>query len=553
MHARTLAKVSAGLESLRREFASELGDRLVDIGRLWTAVCAAEDVGAALGPLSALQRAVHELAGSGRSFGFPAVSDAAIPLDLQLRELVEGRRRPDEAETARLGRLVGWLIDAGSAPPVPVDAMLGDGPDGETGTWRDGIDVFLSPALGLAESDPIVTVLREQGFAPDFGLPGPERLAALADSTSVVLVQDISEAVESPSHLAARGESEPFRIFVSRRNDFESRLRAVRAGGGAFLGGPLDARALLQQLGARVTAVSRPPIRAVVVEDDRNLARFYELSLQRAGISARSVQVARDLLALLPDFDPDIILIDLYMPGCDGVELAQIIQQHGGYTDLPILFLSTDTRESTRRALRRIGADDFLIKPVDRDELVLAVTARAQRYRHFRDLMDRDSLTGLDNHTKILRTLHREILIAARSGAPLSIAMIDIDRFKSVNDRYGHLVGDQVLWRLAGMLAKRLRRSDYLGRYGGEEFLLVLPGTAGADALRLVDKLREEFAAIEHLANGDAIGVTFSAGVASVAEFAEEAALLLAADQALYVAKGSGRNRVCQASPGMRH
>ena len=191
-----------------------------------------------------------------------------------------------------------------------------------------------------------------------------------------------------------------------------------------------------------------------------------------------------------------------------------------------------------------IGGDDFLTKPIRPKHLISAVRSRIERYRELRALMLRDSLTGLYNHTSIRERLVQESARAVRNNQPLALAMMDIDYFKKVNDTYGHATGDRVLKALAHMLTRRMRQSDIIGRYGGEEFLIILPNTDKQTARQILDELREAFALVRHTADNTEFNVTFSCGVASFPKHQTPAALSEAADRAMYAAKAQGRNRV---------
>jgi diguanylate cyclase (GGDEF)-like protein len=251
-----------------------------------------------------------------------------------------------------------------------------------------------------------------------------------------------------------------------------------------------------------------------------------------------------EVMAPLVDFRPDLILMDVYMPGCDGMDLAAVIRQQEDYVGIPIVFLSTETNPDMHQEALRMGGDDFLTKPIPPDRLIVSITSRVQRSRALRSLMVRDSLTGLLNHTAVKERLSAEIARARRGGEHLALAVIDIDHFKSVNDTYGHPTGDRVLKSLSRLLQQRLRKSDIIGRYGGEEFVVILGGTDGASAVGVLDEIRAHLAHIRQQAEGAEFSVTFSCGIADFPTYADATDLTQAADKALYEAKRAGRNRV---------
>ncbi len=171
------------------------------------------------------------------------------------------------------------------------------------------------------------------------------------------------------------------------------------------------------------------------------------------------------------------------------------------------------------------------------------MVSKAERYRGLRRLMVEDSLTGLYNHVKTKTLLQQTLLLADRQGVPVSYAILDIDHFKQVNDTYGHTTGDKVIKSLARYLRLRMRRSDVVGRYGGEEFVVVLFDSTPEDALERVEALRRGFSGIFHQTDQGLFAATFSAGIAHFPAYATMMELMVAADDALYASKRAGRNR----------
>jgi diguanylate cyclase (GGDEF)-like protein len=251
------------------------------------------------------------------------------------------------------------------------------------------------------------------------------------------------------------------------------------------------------------------------------------------------------LLEKLSDFKPELILMDIYMPQCSGLEVAKVIRQKDELIGVPIIFLSTESDPSQRLFAMELGGDDFLQKPVTNEHLLASVRSRALRFRKLRSYMLNDGLTGLFNHVSIKTLLEAEVSRAQRQTKPLSFAMIDIDHFKVVNDTYGHPAGDRVLKNVARMLKKRLRKSDLIGRYGGEEFAIILPETDVETAEKILNDVRENFSRITQQNADDQFSCTLSAGLTQLIPGDSIDRVISAADTALYEAKEGGRNKVC--------
>jgi diguanylate cyclase (GGDEF)-like protein len=336
----------------------------------------------------------------------------------------------------------------------------------------------------------------------------------------------------------------PLLFFSAEETDTMTRLAAVRAGGREFFSGSLDASNLFERIEVLTNIAQYEPYKVLVVDDSRAQATHTERVLNSAGIVTRTLIEPIEAMNHLADFQPDLIILDMYMPECNGPELAQVIRHNDRYVSVPIIYLSAEDDLDKQLDAMSEGGDDFLTKPIKPRHLIATVRNRASRARSLRARMVRDSLTGLYNHTHTLQLLEDARFRAERDGQPLSFAMIDIDFFKKVNDTYGHPMGDRVIKSLALFLKQRLRKSDHVGRYGGEEFAVVMPNTDAAAANRVLDDIRQRFAEIQFSAQPHDLSCTFSCGIAQLAPHLDGKFLSQQADQALYVAKHGGRNQV---------
>jgi diguanylate cyclase (GGDEF)-like protein len=288
--------------------------------------------------------------------------------------------------------------------------------------------------------------------------------------------------------------------------------------------------------------------RILVVEDSRVALTQIQRALKQHGIDSHAIPNPSTLFAAIEEYRPDLILMDMYMPGCNGVEATRALRQLSAYQAIPIVYLSSETDVGLQVEALRLGGDQFLTKPFNPVLLAATVKTTIERHQEMRRASRHDGLTGLLNHTAAKAELDAR-LATLPPGTRLAVAMIDIDHFKSVNDAFGHPVGDQVIRSLAWLLKGWLRGTDVIGRYGGEEFLVAMAGVSAIEARDVLDGIRTHFANLPHVHATGSLRVTFSGGVAEFPRVGTASELIEVADQALLEAKALGRNRIIDARP----
>ena len=252
--------------------------------------------------------------------------------------------------------------------------------------------------------------------------------------------------------------------------------------------------------------------------------------------------------------EPLLLIVDWMMPGLNGLDLCRRVKADPDKRFHQLIVLTSRSAMTDTVTAIEAGADDFIAKPYHPDELKVRVRASVRILQLQMELQlkaSHDDLTGLLNRRMVLDMLTREFERALREGIPLAVAMLDVDHFKNVNDSFGHLVGDEVLRRTAERMAGMLRRGDVLGRYGGEEFILVVPSCDVAAAADIAERLRAIVSSQPVDTSAGPVTVTASLGLAvSTPESPlERDEIVQAADRALYLAKAAGRNRVVLARP----
>jgi two-component system, cell cycle response regulator len=300
------------------------------------------------------------------------------------------------------------------------------------------------------------------------------------------------------------------------------------------------------------------PIVVLLVEDSAAIRALVRRMLVAGGHTVVEATRGEDALGLCREQQPDVVLLDVEMPGMSGWDVLAAMKADPGLSDVPVVFLTGRSDTADMVDGLRLGAHDYLRKPCEPTELLARVQAAARVKRLQDELRQRneeldlisrtDALTGLRNRRHVEEYLTRLVSLARRNVEPIAVLIIDIDHFKSVNDGHGHDAGDAVLREVAGRMVDSVRLEDMVGRWGGEEFLVVLPNTPAQGAAELAERLRQVVAGEPcRLPDGGAVPVTISLGcAASVVD--DAATLVRSADAAMYEAKESGRNRVVVAA-----
>lgn len=340
--------------------------------------------------------------------------------------------------------------------------------------------------------------------------------------------------------------------FVCSDDTVARRSSAASAGGSLFLAEPIDSDSLglaIQQLLAARND-SHPRVLLVIGGADAESSRGIASVLMEG---EKIVSLLRDptrILEALTRARSDLLLLDLPTSGPLGLDLCRVVRSHLEWQDIPVVMVVGDEPES-RVAGLRAGADDVFVAPIDPAELAARLDGRIERMQMLRERFDKDTLTGLSLRRPFLQQLTRSLAESVRHARPLSIALLDVDLFKAVNDEHGHLVADGVLAALGRLLSTRFRAQDFSGRWGGEEFVVTFPGETPEVILPLLRKVLAELGeTVFRGANGVGFSVTFSAGIAShMRDGRSVQALLDAADRRLYYAKRGGRAQVVAVDP----
>ncbi|BAP77631.1 two-component response regulator [Pseudomonas sp. MT-1] len=528
------------LQALNEKFAERLSEELEALEQYAEQLQSVREQEQRRQLMLALLERLHRLAGTAGTFGFTTLGEQSRLLERRAERWLEAAKPSGQALAAfvRAVQQIAATGRAGGAGPHPeLHSSTSDAlpagcriylleSDFEAGQnmcqtlGNFGYEVLLFPEISLLQS-------AVQGQMPD-------ALIVSQHDGELAAVSALQQSLEAPLPLQV----------IGHRADFVSQLAAVRAGAKGFFVRPVDITQLENSLENILNLQLNEPYRVLIIDDDDDLSARYSLVLRNSQMLVRTLSDPSQLFEVMREFDPEMVLLDMNMPDFTGIELAQMIRLNDEWLRVPIIYLSAETDINRQMAALLKAGDDFITKPISDTALTAAVFSRVQRARALSMALSRDSLTGLLKHADIKEQVALEVERAQRSGKPTSVVMLDLDHFKQVNDQYGHAAGDNVIRSLANLMRQRLRRIDSIGRYGGEEFVAVLPDCPAEQAKRIFDEIRLRFAALSFHAGARTFSVSLSAGISETDGHAGAGAMLELADQALYAAKHNGRNQV---------
>jgi diguanylate cyclase (GGDEF)-like protein len=456
-------------QQLQREYVTELPLRLEELQADVLAFEAGHPDAA-----ESLRVRIHRLAGSGGSYGFPEISTLAREMEQWLAAAAAG---------AGADRLHGALEQLG----VVVRRAAGTEPGSPQPAWRARLILPNGP-----ERERLARALRETGYEVQLGThkDGPDALPSAYRPDLVVIGLGAGEG--DPSAVASRWtgarSGRPSAVVLIETLRAVDRLRAGAAGVDAVF--QIDQMVEeLPRYALVLTRIGAPPSTVLVVEADPDRASAIADHLAAAHIRVVRTPLSGAVQELLDREVPDLLLLGSRLADGDGYAVARMVRQDRRFAHLPVVFLGGGEPSERIEALRS-GGDDYLTHPVDPSLLLQTVISRAERGRRLREALHRDVLTGLLNHHTLMTELEYAVEYCRRHGESLSMVLFDLDRFGEVNERFGHVVGDQVLLHVANVFRANVRASDVIGRYGGEEFAMVLRGGTAQGAAVLAAKLR---------------------------------------------------------------
>lgn len=486
---------------------------------------------------ASVQAETHRLIGSLGSLGVPKGSEVARQIEqlLNLESLGKNQARQLEELVIRLKQTVedkpsteattpNFKMRSGRLLVVDDDVLLTEQIKLEAIAWGFQVEVA---------TDPTTAKRSISAHLPDI----------------IVLDITFSHTQESGltllAELAQQAPHIPV-LILTAKNELKDRVEVARLGGNIFLEKPVSAEAIVKVATQELNRTQKPEAKILIVDDDLYiLAALYNL-LTPWGFQVKTLADPQEFWQTLAAIVPDLLILDIEMPGFSGIELCQVVRSDPRWSDLPVLFLSGHQDPEIVHQVFAVGADDYVQKPIVGPELMARILNRLERTRILHRFADIDELTGTATRRKSILELEQLLHLAECQNQPLCFMILDLDHFKHINDKHGHEIGDRVLSLFGRYLKQFFRSKDIVARWGGEEFVLGLYGITREQGAKRLNDFLETWGQHEFTgANHETFRVTFSAGVV---EYSQNGAklqeLYVAADAALYQAKAMGRNRV---------
>jgi diguanylate cyclase (GGDEF)-like protein len=485
----------------------------------------------------AAARAAHRLAGSLGTFGLAEGTSRARDLEAAFAD------RRTEIDRSELASAVEGLASTVARFDDLLATMTAEPPIRPSSRQRTVAIVGFHP--------PVAAELAAAAAARGLATWILEDLTPVADGADERAIDGLVVDVDRVELTGDDGSpwpaSAPSVVAVSAGRRLADRVAATRQGARRYVQQPATAADIVASVQS-MWAPHRHAGTIVAVDDDPMILDTLRVLLTEEDVVLVAVDDPEQFWKALHDHQPHVVMLDVDMPGISGIELCRVLRSDDRWQQTGVIFLTARRDAATVHAVFEAGADDMVVKPIIGPELRARIASRIERTDLHRRLAESDGLTGLTNRGASQRSAQRMAAAAASTGRPFSVALVDLDHFKAINDEHGHHTGDAVLRRFAELVRDG---PSIAGRWGGEEFLLAFDGWDADRTAEFVDRLLADFGAetFDAVAGGP-FRCTFSAGVAELDTTGEHLdGLVRRADEALYRAKAAGRRRVVVAVP----
>jgi diguanylate cyclase (GGDEF)-like protein len=549
------SKLEEKLAEFRISFIAEFNDKLAVLIALWTEARISQSLEA----VKRFRFEVHNIKGSSGALNFLALSDKL--------GMIEEKVAPCEDEINNFSNVISFvdsqmnlMIGMSKNNPNPLlmlketRSSLGELDEPQikkeeitSQSYRDINIALIDDNEATLEVN--AKLLAGFGFTISQFSSIEQLKKVLVQQTFKLVLIDTDNSTDKPEQMftfAAKLRSIGTDVFVlSSSSEFKYRLAAVRANVNEYLLKPVNITTLVSKIRKNFKIDLIRPYRILLLDVQASVGVFYKTLLEDEHVEVLAISQAESIMIELESFHPDVFLLDMHMPNISGLEVARLLRQQAKYDYIPIVFLTADENIKTKLEVLECGADDVIPKNTPPNVIVQQINSRIQRGQEIRYLASRDSLTGVLNHGQIMDAASHALRLASRQQKPTVVVMIDLDHFKGVNDKYGHGGGDKVLISLGQLLLQSVRDTDYVGRYGGEEFMVVFSDAEPSVIESKMNNILTAFLHINYTVAEQSFNCSFSAGLASSTNHDKLSELISSADAALYKAKDAGRSQIC--------
>lgn len=317
---------------------------------------------------------------------------------------------------------------------------------------------------------------------------------------------DYQQALET---LSENHSTSPI-IFLSEQDNLRHRLFSARRGGSLFFSAPININGLIDGLDLLTAKEESEPYRVLIIDDDEATSEVHRLILGSAGMNSELVSDPMKALEAIESFQPELILMDIYMPECNGTELAKVLRQARFQPPIPLIYLSGEQNPRRQIEAIRVGGDDFLTKPVQPRELISTVTLMAKRYRNLFASMKQDPLTGFWRHSIFTERLQKSLINKIGSDANVITALLIVDELETINSQFGEEAGDTVLKNLARLIHGYFEPELLHGRFSGDTLAIAITDLSTSIISERLEAIRSAFATLNHVCGEHVFSTTVS-------------------------------------------
>lgn len=499
-----------------------------------------------LAKLAQLIQRIQDLSAVADKFDSITIRDGLKSLNQCLQLLLDNRQPPTPQQIEQIQKISNQLqqLHSDNDNEVTDSVFAATIVEQQIQIFYFGDNEGLTPGLNVAMSALRYQLLRFTKYNELIAKIHTHRPAALIiEATHLTQI-----ATALTKTLQQYNQSPPILIALSQSNSFELRLQALRSGAAAFFSAPIDPQAVAARLRRLLTPIPELPFRILIVDDDSSQAEFAAAILRKGGLEVRTAIDPSKLFEILETFKPDLILMDLYMPNVDGLELTKIIRDQQVWASVPIVFMSGEQDADKQLDALSVGGDDFVTKPVRPRRLITIIKSRILRTRASQNLMleqeNRDSVTGLLNRRSLLEKING-ILTAGRSDAVSGLICLEIDGLDSIREAVGLRSSDALLVAISSRFLSHLTPEDLCAHIDDNRFAVVATRSKKQDLLQLGEALVQSITQRPIAVDGLKTPPSLSAGLCWLNPVLETATTLeQRAIVACNLARKDGNNRL---------